>query len=269
MLEALRPVSRGPRQPDFNARSSRLTPSWPGSLHWAKYEMHRAPLGKVAGQRSPLAARAWQVQHGAKHLVQIYRPGLGFAPGLRQQRQKLPKLFSTDVTGVSLRTHPRCSQTQQKIVNTFLGVGQRRRQIFSHAVRFAGQPRYSEVENRAHPLRTRGSPPVAMRSDCPVSLLSALDRAARGRDPSNVLGNGFRSVRSFLKQQANRSGTMARYRAETGAISTTARRSRNAAKPFVPTAPTPGPPAPARTSVRAKSSPRTAGRVQGPSEPGA
>ena len=33
------PVSRGPRQPDFfKACSSRLTPSWSGSLHLEKYE---------------------------------------------------------------------------------------------------------------------------------------------------------------------------------------------------------------------------------------
>ena len=43
----------------------------------AKYECTVRHLGKIAGQKPPLAARAQQVQHGAEHLMQVHRPGLG------------------------------------------------------------------------------------------------------------------------------------------------------------------------------------------------
>ena len=50
------PVSYGPRQPDFfKARSRTLIPSWPGSLHLAKYECTVRHLGKSLGKN-----RHWQ-----------------------------------------------------------------------------------------------------------------------------------------------------------------------------------------------------------------
>ena len=60
VLEALRPLSlAGRANLIFNARSSRLTPSWPGSLHWAKYECTVRHLGKSLG-----SARHWQPVRG-------------------------------------------------------------------------------------------------------------------------------------------------------------------------------------------------------------
>ena len=68
--------------------------------------MHRAPFGKITGQRTPLAACAQQVQHRAEHLVQIYGGGFGLATCLFQQRLDLLKLISSDVAGVLLFSHP-------------------------------------------------------------------------------------------------------------------------------------------------------------------
>ena len=59
-----------------------------------------------AEERVTLAARAQEVQHGAKHLVQIHHPGLGLATGCLQQGQDVGKLGAADVARVGLRAHP-------------------------------------------------------------------------------------------------------------------------------------------------------------------
>lgn len=81
--------------------------------------MHRAPFGKVAGQRSPLTATAQQVQHRAEHFVQVYRSGFGLAPYRFEHRQNHGKLFATDITGVLFTAYPRIFNQILWIVNTF------------------------------------------------------------------------------------------------------------------------------------------------------
>ena len=68
--------------------------------------MHGAPLGEIAGQGTPLAARAQQVQHCAEHLVQVYGSGLGFAPHRLKQGRDLQELVAGEVTGVLFTAHP-------------------------------------------------------------------------------------------------------------------------------------------------------------------
>lgn len=74
--------------------------------------MHRALIGKVAGQRPPLAAYAQQVQHRAEHFVQIHCSGFGLAPHLLE-------LLAADVTGVFLGSFQVIFPDGAKIVSTF------------------------------------------------------------------------------------------------------------------------------------------------------
>ena len=79
----------------FKACSSRLTPSSSSSLH----------LGKVAGQRSPLAAGFEHIQHGAPHFVEIDRARLGLLAGALQHRANGCELLAGDVAGLFLCSH--------------------------------------------------------------------------------------------------------------------------------------------------------------------
>jgi hypothetical protein len=114
------PVSRGPRQPDFfNACSSRLTPSWPGSLHWAKYECTVRHLGKSLG-----SARHWQPVRSRYSTAQntSYRStvlGLVLRLACASSGKIGPNCSLRMSLGYLFVRIPRCSQTQQKIVNTF------------------------------------------------------------------------------------------------------------------------------------------------------
>lgn len=62
--------------------------------------MHRAPLGKVTGQRPPLATGAQQIEHCAEHLIQINTAWARTLAGTLQQGTDGFKLLGANVAGV-------------------------------------------------------------------------------------------------------------------------------------------------------------------------
>ncbi|ASW45008.1 hypothetical protein XGA_4696 [Xanthomonas hortorum ATCC 19865] len=63
--------------------------------------MHRAPLGKRLGQHPPLATTLEQIEHRAKHLVQIDLAWRGLLACTFKQSADLLKLLTADVTGIA------------------------------------------------------------------------------------------------------------------------------------------------------------------------
>ena len=76
-----------------------------GLVPLGKVGIYGLPFGELTGQKSPLAACAQQVQHGAPHLVLIHRCRLGPPAHPAQQRLYLFELFSTGVACVFF-SHP-------------------------------------------------------------------------------------------------------------------------------------------------------------------
>ena len=68
-------------------------PSWLGSLHLAKYEYTALHFGKSLGKNRHWQCCAQQVQHRAKHLIQIYRRELGAPTHALQQGTHVFKLL--------------------------------------------------------------------------------------------------------------------------------------------------------------------------------
>ena len=68
--------------------------------------MYRSPFLKFTRQHPPLAGTFQQIQHTAKHLVEIYRSRLGLFAYAFQQGPDLFERFLAYVTGVTLYHAP-------------------------------------------------------------------------------------------------------------------------------------------------------------------
>ena len=67
--------------------------------------MHHLPFGELFGQHVPLAATFEQVQHRAKHFVQVHRWRLNSLACTLQQWPELFELLATDVTVMTSGLH--------------------------------------------------------------------------------------------------------------------------------------------------------------------